>query len=507
MEPTPLSGLSLIGDQIGNPNPADTFQAVSRITAEPLAPVVHSAHPHEIEIACSLAAAAARILRWTDPARIADLLDDIARRLEADADAIYARAHQETALPLARLQVELARTTGQLRFFAQIARIRQEQDLRHDEALPDRQPVPRPDLYSLARPVGPVAVFGASNFPLAFSVAGGDTASALAAGCPVIVKAHPAHPGTSELVGRHIQAAVSDANLPAGTFSLLFDQGLTVGEALVKNPQIRAVGFTGSRRGGLALTAIAQARPVPIPVFAEMGSVNPSFVFPHLIASDTEAFAAALANSATMGVGQFCTNPGLVILIGPEDKNDLFIRAYSEAMKTKPCATMLTPGIAANYLQELGTLAAQPGVTPHLYPSDALEGHPAVLSVSASDFIANPKLQTEVFGPCTLLVLCPTLSEAAEIAENLEGQLTASLHFTPTDEGQARLLLPLLEEIAGRILVNQFPTGLEVANATVHGGPFPATTAPSTTSVGARAMHRWLRPICYQNLPPSWRPH
>jgi 2,5-dioxopentanoate dehydrogenase len=351
-------------------------------------------------------------------------------------------------------------------------------------------------------------VFGASNFPLAFSVAGGDTASALAAGCPVIVKAHPAHPGTSALVGAAVKRAVAESGLPEGTFSLLFDAGIEIGQALVKDARIKAVGFTGSRRGGVALMNLAAARPEPIPVYAEMSSVNPVLLFPAALKARAESIGAAFAASLTLGAGQFCTNPGLVLAVdGPELER--FITAASGALAGIAAAPMLTPGIHAAYEAGVERMAAQADVATlarGLAAEGANRGRAALFSSTAEAFRANPGLHDEVFGASALVVRCPNLETMHDLVEQLEGQLTVSLHIDEADHEAARTFLPAFERRAGRVLANGFGTGVEVAHAMVHGGPYPATSDGRTTSVGSLAIARFLRPVCYQDLPEALLP-
>ena len=377
-----------------------------------------------------------------------------------------------------------------------------------DTALPERAPLPRPDLRQRRIAIGPVAVFGASNFPLAFSVAGGDTASALAAGCPVVVKGHPAHPGTSEMVGRAITEAVADCGLPGGVFSLLQGTGNDLGAALVRDPRIKAVGFTGSRAGGLALVDIAQRRAEPIPVYAEMSSVNPVVLFPHALANRAEALGRDYVASLTLGSGQFCTNPGLVIAMAGPDL-DRFEQAAADALGGAQAQVMLTSGIHASYdrgveaiaghsaVQELGRGAA---------PTGCNQGRAALFRTDAKAFLQHPELAEEVFGAASLIIRADSPDEIAAVLRAMEGQLTVTLQLDPADEALAAPLVPLLELKAGRILANGWPTGVEVSSAMVHGGPFPATSDPRSTSVGTAAIERFLRPVCYQNLPDSLLP-
>jgi NADP-dependent aldehyde dehydrogenase len=397
---------------------------------------------------------------------------------------------------------------GQLKLFAAVVRDGSFLDLRHDPALPERKPLPRSDLRLRNIAVGPVAVFGASNFPLAFSVAGGDTASALAAGCPVVVKAHPAHPGTSELVGRAIQAAARDCGMPEGVFSMLFGAGNWLGGALVADPRIKAVGFTGSRGGGLALMKIAAQRPEPIPVYAEMSSINPVLVLPNAMKNRGDAIAKAFVASLTMGAGQFCTNPGL--LLGEEGALlDKFAGTVAEGLSTSAPATMLTPGIAQAYRSGVEKIAGNPKVKTIARGQAATAPHagqPAFFATDAKSFAADHALREEVFGASSVLIRCPDVDTMRAILEDLEGQLTITLQMDPEDMEYARKLLPVLERRAGRVLVNGFPTGVEVSHAMVHGGPFPATSDPRSTSVGAKAIERFLRPVCYQDFPQDLLP-
>jgi len=404
---------------------------------------------------------------------------------------------------------ERARTAGQLRLFATLVREGRWLAATIDPAMPERKPLPRADLRAQKIPLGPVAVFGASNFPLAFSVAGGDTASALAAGCPVVAKSHPSHLGTSELAGRVIQKAVADCKLPEGTFSLLAGEGNAVGEALVLHPAIQAVGFTGSRRGGRALVALAAGRDVPIPVFAEMSSINPVFLLPGAVAERGEAIAKGLIDSVTLGTGQFCTKPGLVIGLAGEDF-DQFRREAQLALVEKPSTTMLNPGIHAAYGQgierwrKIREVRDMAGASSRGAPTYA--GRPMLFGTNASQFLSSEELLEEVFGPACLFVECSSTDELIAVAHHLDGQLTATLHLAEQDTELAHKLLPILERKAGRILANGFPTGVEVTYAMVHGGPSPATSDSRATSVGAMAIERFLRPVCYQDMPASLLP-
>jgi len=495
----PLTGESLIA---GNTHRGEgaSFQAFDAARSEPIAqPVFHGASGADVEVACELADEAFDIYRALPLPQRADFLDDCAARIEALGDTLIERAMAETGLPRPRLEGERARTANQLRMFATLVRSGDALDARIEPALPERQP-PRSDLRFWRIGVGPVAVFGASNFPLAFSVAGGDTASALAAGCPVVVKAHPAHPGTSELIGRALQQAVAAAGLPPGVFALLFDAGHDVGSALVRHPAIRAVGFTGSRAGGLALMKLAAARAEPIPVYAEMSSVNPNLLLPGALAARGETLAREFTASATLGCGQFCTNPGLMLGLAGSDF-DAFAAHAAREFSAVPAGVMLTAGILQAYERGIERLTQHPQVTT-LARGAAAPGRAqaALLRVRGSDLLADLSLGEEVFGPSSLLVECADVVELRTLLRKLEGQLTITLHMEPGDAELARALLPLIERKAGRVLANGFPTGVEVCDAIVHGGPFPATSDGRSTSVGTAAIERFLRPVCYQNL-------
>ena len=436
----------------------------------------------------------------------AAFLDRIADEIEARGPEITAIGSAETGLPTARLEGERGRTTGQLRLFAAHIRKGDYLDRRHDAALPDRKPLPRPDIRLIQRPIGPVAVFGASNFPLAFSTAGGDTASALAAGCPVVVKGHSAHPGTAEIVAQAILAAITALGLPQGTFSLVQGGRRDVGEALVQHPLINAVGFTGSLAGGRALFDLCAARTNPIPFFGELGSVNPMVLLPAALAARGPAIAAGWAASLTMGAGQFCTNPGIAIVIDGPDA-DAFVAAAKAAVAQVAAQTMLTDGIASAYRAGRDRIAAGSGVRAVLTTTcDLRQATPYLFEVSADDFIANHALAEEVFGPLGLIIRARDAAQVAALVAAFQGQLTATLHLDAADHALARSLLPLLERKAGRILVNGFPTGVEVSEAMVHGGPYPASTNFGATSVGTMSIRRWLRPVSYQNLPEDLLP-
>lgn len=483
-------------------------RALNPATGDSLEPAFNGAGVEEVDRACALAEAAAVAFRTTSLSVRAGFLDTIAAEIEGLGDILIERCLLETGLPRARLEGERGRTCGQLRLFASVVRAGEWLDVRIDPALPERKPLPRSDLRLQNIAVGPVAVFGASNFPLAFSVAGGDTASAFAAGCPVVVKAHSAHPGTSELVGRAIQAAVAKCGLPEGVFSLLFGPGNALGQALVSDARIKAVGFTGSRSGGLALMRTAQARPQPIPVYAEMSSINPVFLLPNALHNRGPALAEGFIASLAMGAGQFCTNPGLVVALrGPA--LDAFIDTAQEAASKVAPQTMLTPGIQAAYAAGVDALSAHAqvrAVGQGMVTTGPCQCQARVFVTTAVDFLSDEALRNEVFGAASLLVECDDWAQLKHVAQSLEGQLTATLLMDDSDLASASELLPILEEKAGRLLINGWPTGVEVSHAMVHGGPFPATSDARSTSVGSAAIHRFLRPVCYQNFPQALLP-
>jgi 2,5-dioxopentanoate dehydrogenase len=462
--------------------------------------------PIHVDAACRAADAAFPAYSAVPRAERAAFLQRIADEIDARGAAITEIGTQETGLPAARLEGERGRTTMQLRLFASHILRDDWLDRRHDPALPDRKPAPRPDLKLIQRPIGPVAVFGASNFPLAFSVAGGDTASALAAGCPVVVKGHSAHPGTGEIVAQAIDAAVRATGMPAGVFSLVQGGARDVGEALVQHPAVRAVGFTGSTAGGRALFNLCAARPEPIPFFGELGSVNPMFLLPAALSARAEAIATGWAGSLTLGAGQFCTNPGIAVLIDGPDA-DTFVLAVRSALGTIGPQTMLTDGMAAAFHAGHDRIAASRGVRAVVSATcDLRSATPALFEVSGADWLADHGLAEEVFGPLGLVIRVRHAAEMQAIAHQLQGQLTCTLHLDDADLDLARALLPVLERKAGRVLANGFPTGVEVVDAQVHGGPYPASTNFGATSVGTLSIRRWLRPVAYQNMPRALLP-
>ncbi|CCH02420.1 aldehyde dehydrogenase [Fibrella aestuarina BUZ 2] len=486
----------------------DMFQGINPATGEALPGFFSEATVDEVAQACEQAAVAFATYRQKSGAEKARFLEAIAAEIEALGDELLTRAQAESGLPLARLTGERGRTTGQLRLFAEYLRDGSWVDARIDTALPDRQPLPRPDLRQMLRPLGPVGVFGASNFPLAFSVAGGDTASALAAGCPVVVKAHPAHPGTSQLVGEAIERAVAASGMPAGTFALIHGRTTAVGMAIVEHPAIKAVGFTGSLRGGRALFDAAARRPEPIPVYAEMGSTNPVFFLPGILKEKGAALAQQYVGSVTLGVGQFCTNPGLsVVQRAPEA--DTFVEESGKAVGQLAPATMLTKGIFQAFTKGIDKLSQTAGiqVLAQANPADSFaNGTPTLLTTTADAVLANPAIAEEVFGPSSVIVQANDREQLLAVARGLEGHLTATVFGTDAELADYADLLAILEQKVGRLLINGFPTGVEVSHAMHHGGPYPATTDSRSTSVGTNAIVRFARPVCYQNFPDALLP-
>ena len=458
--------------------------------------------PAYIDAACKAAEEAFASYGWLSDTERAKFLRAIADEIEARGDAITAIGTAETGLPAARLEGERGRTSGQMRLFADHIEKGDYLDIRHDEALPDRAPLPRPDLQLVQRPMGPVAVFGASNFPLAFSTAGGDTASALAAGCPVVVKGHEAHPGTGAIIAEAISAAIEKCNIHPGVFSFVHGGDIAAGKALVEHPLIVAVGFTGSLKGGRALFDLCAQRPDPIPFFGELGSINPVFIFDAAMSTRAEAIGAGWAGSLTMGAGQFCTNPG-VIISKAGSGTDKFVTAAVQALAEVAPQTMLTNNICTAYQSGSDTIAKAKGVeTVFEAPKDDdRQASPRVYRTDAQNWIGNTELQEEVFGPVGIIVTCADDAEMHAVAHMLQGQLTCTMHMDEGDMDAAKQLVPIVERKAGRLLVNGFPTGVEVSDTMVHSGPYPASTNFGATSVGTMSIRRWLRPVCYQNFP------
>ena len=497
-----LIGTSLIGFERGQMN-GDSFRGVDAATGVSLEPDYHVASEAEVNHAVTLAQQAFESFGHSAPSVRANLLDTIAANVERLADDLVKRATQETGLPEPRIRAETARTCFQLRMFAGLASEGSWVDARIDRADPDRKPLRKPDVRSMLVAVGPVVVFCASNFPLAFSVAGGDTASALATGNPVIVKAHRAHPGTAEIVGSAVLSAVKSCALHPGVFSLLFGKGEEIGMQLVRHPLIKAGGFTGSRAGGLALMHAAAARPEPIPFYAEMSSVNPVFVLPGALGEREEEIANGLHGSVTLGAGQFCTNPGLVFL--PEKSQGLVARLREKMGATSPFV-MLTSRIREAYFEGASAWAQNTAVQTLVGPAHSESARAGLYLTDAVSFLADPSLASEVFGPATLLVSYSRFEQLLEVARSLEGQLTATIHVGDSEEEPAARLSQVLENRVGRLVYNGFPTGVEVGPAMVHGGPFPATSDGRSTSVGTRAAFRFVRAVCFQDAPQSLLP-
>ncbi|GAA5129718.1 aldehyde dehydrogenase (NADP(+)) [Luteolibacter yonseiensis] len=502
---TSLLGTSFIGYSRSTGNEPHC-NAVQLGTGAKLEPVYLSATPDEVEKAMALAAAAFPIYSNFSGKTRAGFLRAIATEIEGAVEDIVARGQLETALPEPRLRGETGRTVGQLRMFATQIEEGSWVDARIERAEPDRKPVPKVDLRSMLRPLGPVAVFCASNFPLAYSVAGGDTASALAAGCPVVVIAHEAHPGVAEIVAAAVIRAAKLTDMPEGVFSVLYGGGRTVGQAVVKHPVTQAVGFTGSRAGGTALMDIAANRPQPIPVYAEMSSINPIVILPGALERGEEALAESFFGSLTLGVGQFCTNPGLVFL--PTGEGRTFLAKLKSLIEASGPGMMLHAGISKSYAGSKSAVAAAPGVETLAASRSTVadgQGASAVFTVAIADFLKNESLQKEMFGPATLIVR-GTVEEIEAAIPKLEGQLTASLHATDDELANHGPLVQALQRRAGRLIFNGYPTGVEVCHSIVHGGPFPATSDGRSTSVGTMAIYRFCRPVAWQSFPDAALP-
>jgi NADP-dependent aldehyde dehydrogenase len=499
-----LTGKNIIGDSLSGEG-VILFHAENPANGKKLEPAFHEASEREIRMAIEKAADAFQVYRRKTGKERATFLEAIAEEIMALGDELIARCMEETGLPEGRLKGERGRTVNQLKLFASYIREGSWAEVRIDPADPARTPA-KPDIRSMQKALGPVGIFGASNFPLAFSVAGGDTTSALAAGCPVVFKAHAAHPGTCEMVGTAIVKAVRKSSMPEGTFSMVHGKSNVVGLAIVRHPEIKAIGFTGSYRGGKALFDVANSRPVPIPVYAEMGSTNPVFILPEAMRQRRDTIARELAASVTLGVGQFCTNPGLVFYEREEDQE--FSRTLSRTLEESAPGVMLTAYIQEAYYAGVRKLAETQGVTT-VVTGKAAEGAsaPAYLFQSSADtFLADESLEEEIFGPSTLAVTVDNKEQLLRIARRLGGHLTATLQATEKDLDDYADLIPILEQKVGRVIINGYPTGVEVTHAMIHGGPYPATTDSRSTSVGTDAIKRFARPVCYQNFPQSLLP-
>ncbi len=502
-----LHGCSIVNGESRQGSGAE-FHGFNPATGEQLEPAYRSGSVGDLNLAAELAEEAFAIFGKLPGRERARFLRSIADGIEVIVPELVERAHRETALPEARLKGESARTINQLRLFAQVVEEGSWVNARIDPAQPDRKPLPRSDIRSMMRPLGPVAVFGASNFPLAFSVAGGDTAAAFAAGNPVIVKAHHAHPGTSEMVGQVIARSVKECGLPPGVFALLFGAGAEIGAALVDHPIVKAVGFTGSLGAGKALMQRAAARPEPIPCFMEMSSVNPVFVLPEALSTRGAQIAAGLFGSFTLGVGQFCTKPGLVFLPRSADADALVAELKAQVEKGQ-AAAMLTEGIAKSYRSGIAgrqVIGCVETVAQAVDGAGTCHSAPVVMQIAGKDLLHEPELAKEVFGPSTLVIRYENREELLMLARSLEGQLTATLHGSDADLAASADLIAILERKAGRLLVNGFPTGVEVCHAMVHGGPYPATSDSRATSVGTYSIYRFARPVCFQDFPQAALP-
>lgn len=505
-----MEGRNLIGNAYSEAI-VPGFRAVDPATEEFLEGEFYPATEEDVNRALELASKAFQTYKRTDKDSKAAFLRSIGTEILALGPELIERASAESGLPVGRIQGERGRTIDQLNMFATLLEEGSWVEAIIDGELPERLPQPRPDIRRMLVPIGPVVVFGASNFPLAFSVAGGDTASALASGCPVVVKAHPAHPGTSALVASAIHKAAVTTNMPEGVFSMLHDSGFKIGELLVKHNKTTAVTFTGSFKGGMALTKYASERSNPIPVFAEMGSINPVLLLPEALASRAETIAAQYSASITQGTGQFCTNPGLLIGIDSPGLTH-FKEALTSAVTAISSSTMLTPGICRNYKERASEMLAEDEVVVVAESEENdmgnNQGAALIAEVSAKAFLSNPKLKEEVFGPWSLLVVAKDIEELAQVLDCIDGQLTLSVMAEDQDLEQYASILERAEDICGRILLNGVPTGVEVCAAMQHGGPFPATSDSRFTSVGTTAIRRFVRPLSWQNwnnamLPPA----
>ena len=501
-----LTGENLIGDQPVRGGGA-AFHPVDPVTGATLEPPFREGDAALVDRALRVADAAFREYGEAAPAKRARFLRAIADELLGLGEPLLLRAHAETALPVARLEGERTRTVNQLRLFADHLEEGSWVEARIDPGDSMRAPAPKPDIRRMLVPLGPVAVFAASNFPLAFSVAGGDTAAALAAGCPVVCKAHPGHPGTAELTARAIGAAARGSRVPTDVFSLLHGWSHEVGLTMVRHPLTRAVGFTGSLRAGRALFDAAAARRDPIPVYAEMGSVNPVFLLPSAVAERWEAIAQGLAQSITLGVGQFCTNPGVVLGVRGADF-DRLVHALAERVRGTPAGAMLYERLGKSFADGVQRARALGATIVASAPLDGGAGRaaPALLATDVAHFLAGDGLRQEVFGPASLVVAARDVGELVRVAEALEGQLTASIHGTAEELLAHAPLVEALRRKVGRLIFNGYPTGVEVGHAMQHGGPFPATTDARTTSVGTASIVRFARPVCYQDFPDAALP-
>jgi 2,5-dioxopentanoate dehydrogenase len=502
-----FTGKNIIGNEL-MAGGTSVFQAENPSTGQKTETRFTEATADEINLSIEKASGAFKIYRNKSGVEKALFLESIAAEIVAIGDHLIKTCMQETGLPEARLIGERGRTVNQLKLFAELLKEGSWVDARIDLADPERKPLPKPDIRSMLKPLGPVGIFGASNFPLAFSVAGGDTVSALAAGCPVVVKAHQAHPGTSELVGLAIQKAAKETGMPEGTFSMVQGASVEVGLSIVRHPKIKAIGFTGSFRGGKALFDEANKRLEPIPVYAEMGSSNPVFILPQALKQRNEAIAKDLAASVTLGVGQFCTNPGLVFIEELEESK-AFKQNLSAHIGEVAAGVMLTFGISGNYRKGVEKLTGLEGIKVLAKGKEQQSGYQGVAHVfetTGQNFIKNPSIEEEVFGPSSLAITVDSKAQLISAAEKLSGHLTATIHGTDEDLKEYRELIHILEQKVGRLIFNGYPTGVEVCHSMVHGGPYPSTTDSRTTSVGTGAILRFSRPVSYQGFPSTMLP-
>jgi 2,5-dioxopentanoate dehydrogenase len=503
-----IQGKNIIGYSVSSEN-SHTFKSFVPASGTELPEEFHAATSDEVNRTMALAEEAFTSYSQISSEKRADFLIAITEEIMAAGDLLLERASLETGLPISRLQGERARTINQLTQFAELIREGSWVEACIDTAIADRTPVPKPDIRKKLIPIGPVIVFGSSNFPFAYSVAGVDTGPALAAGNPVIVKAHPAHPGVCDLTAQAVVAAAKRTGMPDGVFSMLYDDGYEVGSALVKHPISKAVGFTGSIRGGMALHKLAREREEPISVFAEMGSVNPVVILPAYLKNNPEKLAKTLAGSVTLGAGQFCTNPGLVFITETEGLETFEQTYQEEILKTAP-ATMLTSGICDNFYKLRDDIFDQPNVEAFALSGETSElktqSQASIARVSGKTFIANPKLHEEVFGPFSMLIVCADVAELQDAVSRLKGQLTASLMAEESEVVRERSLVGILSKISGRFIMNGVPTGVEVCPSMHHGGPFPSATDARFTSVGRHSILRFVRPQAYQDWPDSLLP-
>jgi 2,5-dioxopentanoate dehydrogenase len=502
-----LTGLNFVGEELSGAGKA-TFRAVNPASNAELSPAFFEATPQEIDNAIAKAEDAFPTFSGKSGKDRALFLERMADEILVLGNGLITRCSEETGLPETRIAGERARTMNQLRLFAALLKEGSWVEARIDTAEPQRLPVPKPDIRSMRRALGPVVIFGAANFPLAFSVAGGDTTSALAAGCSVVFKAHPAHPGTCEMVASAILRAIERSGMPDGSFSMLHGRSTSVGLAMVSHPSIRAIGFTGSSRGGKEIFDTAMRRPEPVPVYAEMGSTNPVFILPGALREKKDDIAKGLTVSVTLGAGQFCTNPGLVFLEESDDARQ-FQKVAAAQFRAVVSAPMLTRAIHQSFQQGIEKLTKQLGI--HVLARgkserDGLHGNAVLLKTDVGVFLEDTHLEEEVFGPSTLAVTAKSRTELLQAARHLKGHLTATVWATDDDLRVYSDLVAILERKVGRVIINGFPTGVEVCHAMVHGGPFPATTDCRSTSVGTLAINRFTRPVCYQNFPETILP-